>query len=154
MQEDDALRLRYKEITAWMLTIPPLVALISGYLSLELRIFDRDLGARISIVLMITAMFIFITADRYVRILISPRVEDRSHAAMLYRRAMLLLGAVIPALGFLSTLAVGYPDAPLTSLSFTAISLSGLGSAWKRFHDKLTGVVILPPEREKPTKKK
>lgn len=154
MQEDEALRLKYKEITAWMLTVPPLMALISGYLSLGLHIFDRDLGARISIVLMITAMFIFITADRYVRILISPRVEDKSHATMLYRRAMILLGLVIPALGFLSTLAVGYPDAPLTSLSFTAISLSGLGSAWKRFHDKLTGVTIFPPERGEPVKKK
>lgn len=148
------MELKYKEITAWVLTVPPLVALISGYLSLRFHMFDRDLGARLSIVLMITAMFIFITADRYVRILISPKVEDRSYVVALYRRAMLLLGVVIPALGSLSALAVGYPDAPLTSLSFTAISLSGLGSAWKRFHDKLTGVIILPPEKERHVKRK
>ncbi|MCS7103304.1 MAG: hypothetical protein NZ992_05435 [Candidatus Korarchaeum sp.] len=154
MQESEGLELKYKEITAWMLTIPPLVALISGYLSTRFYILDRDLGARISIVLMITAMFIFITADRYVRLLISPKVEDKSHVVMLYRRAMILLGVVIPALGILSTLAVGYPDAPLTSLSFTAISLSGIGSAWKRFYDKLTGAIILPPEEEKRVRKK
>lgn len=146
------MELRYKEITAWMLTLPPFLALLSCYLSLSVHPFDRDLGARISIVLMITAMFLFITADRYIRLFISPNVEDRSQIVMLYRRAMVLLGVVIPALGLISTLAVGYPDAPLTALSFTAISLSGLGSAWKRFYDKLTGKMMPPPEEKKEKK--
>ncbi len=153
MQGSEELGLRYKEITAWVLTLPPLLALVSSYLSSRLHIFDRDLGARISIVLMITAMFIFITADRYVRMLISLKVEEISHMIALYRRAMTLLGVVIPVLGFISALAVGYPDAPLTSLSFTAISLSGLGSAWKRFYDRLTGRMVLPSEERRPAKK-
>lgn len=147
MPEDIGLQMKYKEVTAWVLTIPPLIALISSYISLNTSIFDRDLGARISIVLMITAMFIFITADRYVRLLISPRVDDRLQIIALYKRALVLLGLVIPALGLVSTIAVGYPDAPLTALSFTVISLSGIGSAWKRFHDKLTGELPSVEER-------
>lgn len=148
MQVEEGIELKYKEVTAWVLAIPPLVALISSYISFNnLVIFDRDLGARMSLVFMITAMFIFITADRYVRLLISPKVDDRLQIVALYKRALILLALVIPVLGLISTVAVGYPDAPLTALSFTAISLSGIGSAWKRFFDKLTGNIPSTEER-------
>jgi hypothetical protein len=134
---------RYKEATAWLLTFPPLMALLSNMLSLNFSIFDKDTGARISIILMMTAMFIFIIGDRYIRILIPLEEGQVHHMVRLYRKAAILLGVVIPTLGLLSALAVGYPDSPLTSLSFTAISLSGLGSAWRRFYDKLTGKIIV-----------
>jgi hypothetical protein len=140
---------KYKEATAWLLTFPPLMALLSTILSLNFAIFDRDTGARISIILMMTAMFIFIIADRYIRILIPLEEGQESQMMRLYKKASILLGVVIPILGLLSALAVGYPDAPLTSLSFTAISLSGLGSAWKRFYDKITGKIVIETKRTK-----
>ncbi|ACB08243.1 hypothetical protein Kcr_1497 [Candidatus Korarchaeum cryptofilum OPF8] len=125
------------------------MALLSTILSLNFAIFDRDTGARISIILMMTAMFIFIIADRYIRILIPLEEGQEPQMMRLYKKAAILLGVAIPILGLLSALAVGYPDAPLTSLSFTAISLSGLGSAWKRFYDKITGKIVIEVKRTK-----
>jgi len=141
--------MKYKEATAWLLTFPPLMALLSTILSLNFAIFDRDTGARISIILMMTAMFIFIIADKYVRTIIPLEEGQEYYMVRLYKKAVILLGVIIPLLGLFSALAVGYPDAPLTSLSFTAISLSGLGSAWKRFYDKITGKIVIETKRTK-----
>ncbi len=135
---------RYKEFTAWIAVFPPLTVTLTTYISTRFTFASRELGSILSIVFMFVALFLFLTSDKYVRRIVFSEGLSEDELVRLYKKAVLLVGLLIPIMGLVSALLVGYPDAPLTVLSFMIISLSGLGSAWKRFADKLTGNIVPP----------
>ncbi len=134
----------YREFTAWMAVIPALMVFLATFLSLRVTFVSRELGAMLSVLFMVIALFLFIMSDRYVRRIVFSENLDGSELGTLYRKAAYYSGLMIPAVGFVSAILVGYPDAPFTALSFMIIALSGLGSAWKRFSDKMTGKIVIP----------
>ncbi|MDK2383189.1 MAG: hypothetical protein QI199_00065 [Candidatus Korarchaeota archaeon] len=134
----------YREFTAWMAVIPALTVFLATFLSMRITLVSRELGAMLSVLFMVIALFLFIMSDRYVRRIVFSENLNESELGALYRKAAYYSGLMIPLVGFISAILVGYPDAPFTALSFMIISLSGLGSAWKRFSDKMTGKLVLP----------
>ncbi len=134
----------YREFTAWMSVIPALEVFLATFLSSRITLISRETGAMLSILFMLAALFLFIMSDRYVRKIVFSETLDESELGALYRKAAYYSGLLIPFVGFVSSILVGYPDAPFTALSFMVIALSGLGSAWKRFYDKMTGKLVIP----------
>ncbi len=144
----------YREFTAWMAVIPALMVFLATFLSLRVTLVSRELGAMLSVLFMVIALFLFIMSDRYVRRIVFSENLNESELGTLYRRAAYYSGLMIPAVGFVSAILVGYPDAPFTALSFMIIALSGLGSAWKRFSDKMTGKLVIPKREPDESAKK
>jgi len=140
---------RYREYTAWIAVIPALTVFLVAIISPRFTFVNKELGAMLSIVFMMVALFLFIFSDRYVRQIVFLEEINEEDMGKLYRKASIISGVAISLIGLISALLVGEPDAPLTSLSFAIISLSGLGSAWKRFCDKLTGKIALPGSQGK-----
>lgn len=134
----------YREFTSWMAVIPALTVFLATFLSSRLTLVSRELGATLSVIFMFIVLFIFITSERYVKQMVFSDTLDQDEIISLYRKSAYLSGILIPLVGFISAVLVGYPDSSFTALSFMIIGLSGLGSAWKRFYDKMTGKLTIP----------
>ncbi len=149
---------KYKEFTAWISVFPALTLFLAIVISARYTLISEEMGSVLSIIFMMIALFLFIISDKYVRKIVFSENLSEKEASKLYRSASLISGAVIPIIGLISALLVGYTNAPLTAFSFMIISLSGVGSAWKRFYDKLSGnITFSRPEgssRDKGEKKK
>lgn len=133
----------YREFTAWIAVIPALTVFLATFLSARFTLVGRELGAMLSVVFMFLVLFIFIISESYVKKMIFSDTTDEKVLLSFYKRAAYLSGLLIPSMGFVSAMLAGYPDSSFTALSFMIIGLSGLGSSWKRFYDKVTGNLII-----------
>ncbi len=140
---------RYKEFTAWISTFPVLTLFLAIIISTRYTFINEEIGSVLSIIFMMLALFLFIISDKYVRKIVFSENLTEDEASKLYKNASLLSGIVIPIIGLISALLVGPTNAPLTAFSFVIISLSGVGSAWKRFYDKLSGKIEFPSSEGK-----
>ncbi len=146
---------RYKEFTAWISTFPTLTLFLAIIISARYTFISEEIGSVLSIIFMMIALFLFIMSDKYVRKIVFSENLSENEAFKLYRNASLASGVIIPIIGLISALLVGYTNAPITAFSFMIISLSGVGSAWKRFYDKLSGkITFSSPEDTSQDKRK
>ncbi len=132
---------RYKEFTAWISLFPALTLFLAIIVSARYTFINEEIGSVLSIIFMMIALFLFIMSDKYVRKIVFSENLSEEEISRLYRNAALMSGIIIPIIGLISALLVGYTNAPITAFSFMVISLSGVGSAWKRFYDKLSGKI-------------
>ncbi len=126
---------KLREFTAWIASFSAFTLVIVSFAVERFRLTDRVTGSLVSIMLMIAALILFFASDRYVRHLLFSQGSE----AALYKKASLISGVGIPILGLIAGLMIGPPDGPFTTFSFMIIALSSLGSAWKRFIDKVEG---------------
>ena len=132
---------KYKEFTAWVSLFPALTLFLAIIISARYTFISEEIGSVLSIIFMMVALFLFIMSDKYVRKIVFSENLSEEEVSRLYKNAALMSGIVIPIIGLISALLVGYANAPITAFSFMIISLSGVGSAWKRFYDKISGKI-------------
>ncbi len=134
---------KLREFTAWIASFSAFTLVIVAFTVERFRLADRVTGSLVSIMLMIAALILFFASDRYVRHLLF----SQGNEVRFYRRASIISGVGIPILGLIAGLMIGPPDGPFTTFSFMIIALSSLGSAWKRFIDKVEGRFQLPEKK-------
>ncbi len=136
---------KLREFTAWTASFSALTLVIVSFTVERFRLTDRVTGSLVSIMLMIAALILFFASDRYVRHLLFSQGSETNF----YRKASLIAGIGIPILGLIAGLMIGPPDGPFTTFSFMIIALSSLGSAWKRFIDKIEGKLNLSEDKKR-----